>query len=67
MQVIEGQDIRLLNIGPPDDIPIIMVRSGKKNDSHGQSDELLELLMTSEITTQPGTAVTQEHWAEWDT
>lgn len=69
VQVIDGRNIRLLNVGPPDDMPLVVARLGKKNDQHGQSDELFELLKTSEIST-PATASSptgrEEYWGEWD-
>ena len=68
VQVIEGRHIRLLNIGPPDDMPLIVARLGTKNDQHGQSDELFELLKTSEISTPSITSPTSKDglWTDWD-
>ena len=72
VQVIEGDDLRLLNPGIVDPglqfnslgngdslrvsekvqqeldiVPLLVTRRGKKNDEHGQSVELLELVKTS--------------------
>lgn len=84
VQVIEGQDIRLLNAGmanagASDDAnilsdaePILMCRLGKRNDVHGQSVELLELLKTNEIAMSPinnfegPNGSKANAWSEWD-
>lgn len=49
VQVISGQDIRLLSTGALENTPVLMARTGRKEDELGQSDELLELIQTSEI------------------
>ena len=77
VQVIEGQDIRLLNAGianlgavddehnPSETEPILMARLGKRNDVLGQSIEFLELLKTSEIgmTGTPGSPASHTNGA----
>lgn len=49
VEVIPGQDIRLISTGPMDGQSILLARIGKKDDQNGQSDELLELIQTSEL------------------
>lgn len=81
MQAIEGQDIRLLNAGlvnvvtEEDDTgtaesePILMARLGKRNDVHGQSIELSELLQTSALGTTSVFSRGRNKasgWSEWD-
>ena len=48
-----------------DGVPILMARRGKKNDAHGQSVELLELVKTTPISTSPASPVTErEAWGQ---
>lgn len=49
IQVIEGRDIRLLNIGNLPNTQLLVARKGKKNDQDGQSDEIFELVKTTEL------------------
>ena len=48
-QVISGQDIRMLSAGIFPGAPLLLVRRGKKNDMEGQSEEILELIETTEL------------------
>ena len=69
IQVLEGQELRLLHQGTSTGGPVLVARRGSKNDKHGQSDEVLELVETAEIAT-PGTASSSNAanglWDEWD-
>lgn len=66
VQVIEGEDIRLLYSGPyvKKDSPVLVAMRGKK-DKNGQSEKIVELLETEEIS-----LLTPEVdvliWDEWD-
>ena len=62
MQVIEGTDIRLLNCGPPENMPLILARLGKTNDETGQSDELFELIKTSPLSS-PTSPSSPRRWS----
>ncbi|KAI5122312.1 hypothetical protein M0805_002388 [Coniferiporia weirii] len=79
VQVIEGSDIRLLNVGllsaeasqngsvQPDSVPLLMSRLGRRNDQHGQSVELFELMKTAEITSPISNVPnSEEYWNGWD-
>lgn len=76
-QVIQGRDIRLLCTGPPETVPLLVARTGAKNDTYGQSDELIELLQTQALSTPaveleegegapPDPASQRMLWDEWD-
>jgi hypothetical protein len=64
VQVIEGQDIRLLNAA---DDGILAVMRGEHDDEAGASEKVVELRETSEIV-GPRTATVQAPamWEEWD-
>ncbi len=77
MEVIPGQDIRLISTGPMEGQSVLLARIGKKDDKNGgQSDELLELIQTSELVsplpdsnmrTQRMPSPSQRRlWEEWD-
>jgi hypothetical protein len=69
VQVIVGRDIRLLNAGILPNTPILMAKKGKKNDADGQSDEVLELVQTTELATNGHNASPtsrEDLFDEWD-
>ncbi|TFK40376.1 hypothetical protein BDQ12DRAFT_680852 [Crucibulum laeve] len=69
VQVIEGQDIRLLHAGPTGSStdPILVAMKGSKDDKDGVSDKIVELTETSEITARtPSSAVSGALWDDWD-
>jgi len=77
VEVIPGQDLRLISTGPMEGQSVLLARIGKKDDKNGgQSDELLELIQTSELVspspdsnmrTQRMPSPSQRRlWEEWD-
>uniref|UniRef100_A0A8H7Y279 Rho1 guanine nucleotide exchange factor 1 n=1 Tax=Psilocybe cubensis TaxID=181762 RepID=A0A8H7Y279_PSICU len=70
VQVIEGQDIRLLYSGPysTKDDPVLVVMRGKKDDKEGVSERIAELVQTEEISvmTPAVTTPSASVWDEWD-
>ncbi|KAH8118065.1 hypothetical protein DFH11DRAFT_1808798 [Phellopilus nigrolimitatus] len=78
VQVLEGRDVRLLNVnselsglgadaGPADAVPLLVARYGTKHDVHGQSIELLELMKTTELMSPASNVPNgEEYWGEWD-
>lgn len=69
VQVIEGNDIRLLFSGPmtSKDDPIIFAMRGDKDDGGGVSEKIVELKETSEIApVTPLSASVPVMWDEWD-
>ncbi|KAF8968138.1 hypothetical protein BDZ97DRAFT_1916355 [Flammula alnicola] len=68
VQVIEGQDIRLLYSGPyvSKEDPVLIAMRGGKDDKDGVSDKIMELIETEEISTMAPIATTTSVWDEWD-
>ncbi|KAF5367381.1 hypothetical protein D9758_003697 [Tetrapyrgos nigripes] len=69
VQVIDGQDIRLMYSGPSpastDNILVVM--KGDRDDENGISEKIVELVETSEISgMQTPTTANPAMWAEWD-
>jgi len=69
VQVIEGQDIRLLYSGPTpastDNILVVM--KGDRDDENGVSEKIVELVETSEIRdVNTPTTANPAMWDEWD-
>ena len=69
VQVIDGRDIRLLNLGILPNTPVLMAKKGKKNDTEGQSDDLFELLQTTDLTVNnhnDSPTTREDLFDEWD-
>lgn len=70
VQVIEGQDIRLLHSGPAgsNGDTILFAKRGTKDDKEGLSDNINELVETSELARTPSTSggPAGNLWDEWD-
>ncbi|KIK10379.1 hypothetical protein K443DRAFT_670999 [Laccaria amethystina LaAM-08-1] len=69
VQVIEGNDIRLLFSGPmtSKDDPVMFAMRGDKDDGGGVSEKIVELKETSEIApVTPLSASVPVMWDEWD-
>ena len=80
VQAIEGREIRLVNSDPTDNTTLLVARFGTKDDKSGQSDELIELVKTTEIASPSATSSVQSWpgelsrtsttdsvlWSEWD-
>ena len=69
MQVIEGKDIRLIYSEPytRKDNPILVAMRGSKDDNNGQSEKIMELLETEEISlVSPSSATVSSVWDDWD-
>ncbi|KDQ59244.1 hypothetical protein JAAARDRAFT_192767 [Jaapia argillacea MUCL 33604] len=67
VQVIEGQDIRLLHTGLKFDDSILVAMKGDKDDREGVSEMIMQLNPTSEINARAGSTTSNERiWDEWD-
>ncbi|EEB91417.1 hypothetical protein MPER_10224, partial [Moniliophthora perniciosa FA553] len=71
VQVIEGQDIRLLYSGPEANSAetILVAMRGEKNDQDGVTEKIVELKETKEISigsATPISAIPASVWEEWD-
>jgi len=70
VQVIEGEDMRLMYSGPytKKENPILVAMRGSKDDENGQSEKIVELLETEEINlVSPSSAVfSSVLWDDWD-
>ena len=70
VQVVEGRQIRLLYSGPymRKDDPVLVVMQGEKNEQEGQSEKILALVETEEISvgSPTMTTTTASVWDEWD-
>ena len=68
VQVIKGEDIRLLYSGPytTRDDPVLVVMRGKKDDKDGQSEKIVELRETEEISLLTPAPDDLLIWDEWD-
>jgi len=69
VQVIEGQEIRLVYSEPytKKDNPILVAMRGSKDDQDGQSDKIMELVETEEISlVSPSSATVSSVWDDWD-
>jgi len=70
VQVVEGRQIRLLYSGPytTKDDPVLVVMQGEKNEQEGQSEKILALVETEEISvgSPTTTTTTASVWDEWD-
>lgn len=69
VQVIEGNEIRLLYSGPytKKDNPILVAMRGTKDDQNGQSEKIMEMLETEEISLiSPSNVTVSSVWEDWD-
>lgn len=68
VQVIEGEDMRLLYAGPymTKDDPVLIVMRGGKDDKGGVSEKIVEMTETQEIGLMSPTNGTSAIWDEWD-
>lgn len=69
VQVLQGQDLRVLHSDPAGDSPILMARRGTKDDSNGTSDQICELVETRELNSAVARPVVSGGpglWDEWD-
>ena len=67
MQVIEGDDIRLLSSGPntSKDDPVLVAMRGGYQDEYSVSEKIVELNETEEIVRSP-ILDAADRWVEWD-
>lgn len=68
-QVIEGVDIRLLYTPSSRAVPPLVAWRGEKNDEDGLSEQILELIDTTELTSvtpASGSFAPPDIWDEWD-
>ncbi|KAG8792825.1 hypothetical protein FRC12_004768 [Ceratobasidium sp. 428] len=65
VQVVQERDVRLLYSGPPYEGPVLAAMRGE-DDATGKTDNVVELLETAAIGIEPGQAVDDSMWREWD-
>jgi hypothetical protein len=68
VQVIEGDDLRLLHSGPTggtDDTILVAMRAEKKGEDE-ISDKVVELVETTEIVSAAPPSAVPSLWDEWD-
>ncbi|KAI0303762.1 hypothetical protein B0F90DRAFT_1816034 [Multifurca ochricompacta] len=66
VQVIEGNDVRLLHCGLAEQDMLIAAMTGDVEDARGLSEKLVELVQTSAIDAQAPLARAEQLWDEWD-
>ena len=64
MQVVEGQDIRLVHAS--DRSILVAMRGRESNGGSGSSDKLVELVETADLTAQQQPSNAPGLWDEWD-
>lgn len=64
MQVVEGQDIRLVHAS--DRSILVAMRGTEERGGSGLSDKLVELVETADLTAQQQPNNTPGLWDEWD-
>jgi hypothetical protein len=67
VQVIEGQDIKLLYSGfTPEDKTVLIGMKGDKDDREGASYKIVDLVETQEIQTPSVNSTAEGLWDMWD-
>ncbi|KAG6842316.1 hypothetical protein C0991_010604 [Blastosporella zonata] len=65
VQVIEGKSIRLLHAGRGSEEILVAMRGGK-DDQDGTSEQIVELVETSDLTVSTPVSAVPAVWDEWD-
>ena len=66
VQVIEGQDVRLLHAGLAEKDALLVGWTGEHAGQAGASERIVELVQTAEIAPATPSSAVQGVWDEWD-
>jgi len=66
VQVIEGNDVRLLHSGLTETDMLVAGMTGDVEDASGLSEKLVELVQTTAIDVRAPIVRTEQLWDEWD-
>jgi RHO1 GDP-GTP exchange protein 1/2 len=66
VQVIEGEDVRLVHSGLTEDDMLVAAMKGDIEDENGLSEKVLELVPTAAIDTQELAGRVEQYWDEWE-
>jgi hypothetical protein len=66
VQVIEGEDVRLVHSGLTEEDMLVAAMTGDIEDENGLSEKVLELVPTAAIDAQEVVGRVEQYWDEWD-
>lgn len=66
IQVIEGDNVRLLHSGLTETGMLVVGMTGDVEDASGLSEKLVELVQTTAIDAATPVVRTEQLWDEWD-
>jgi len=66
VQVIEGEDVRLVHSGLAEEDMLVAAMTGDIEDENGLSEKVLELVPTAAIDVQEQVGSVEQYWDEWD-
>ncbi|KAF8501651.1 hypothetical protein F5888DRAFT_1898003 [Russula emetica] len=66
VQVIEGEDVRLVHSGLTEEDMLVAAMKGDIEDEKGLSEKVLELVPTAAIDAQELVGRVEQYWDEWD-
>jgi len=66
VQVIEGEDVRLVHSGSMEEDMLVAAMTGDVEDENGLSEKVVELVPTTAIDAQERMGRVEQYWDEWD-
>jgi hypothetical protein len=66
VQVIEGNDVRLVHSGMTEEDMLVAVMTGDIEDKNGLSEKVVELVPTTAINVHERMGRVEQYWDEWD-
>lgn len=66
VQVVEGEDVRLVHSGLTEEGMLVAAMTGDVEDENGLSEKVLELVPTAAIDAQELVGRVEQYWDEWD-
>ena len=66
VQVIEGEDVRLVHPGLTEEDMLVAAMTGDIEDENGLSEKVLELVPTAAIDPRELVGRVEQYWDEWD-
>lgn len=66
VQVMEGEDVRLVHSGLTDKDMLVTAMTGDVEDENGLSEKVVELVPTTAIDAQELKGRVEQYWDEWD-
>jgi hypothetical protein len=66
VQVIEGEDVRLVHSGLTEEDMLVAAMTGDIEDENGLSEKVMELVPTAAIDAQELVGRVEQYWDEWD-